>query len=234
MTAGAIFGVGPGTAVVSVAATLAATGAFLIARCAWWLGDVRCSAAASVWRRAGGLDTGTRVTLARCCTAVCRHVARDRVLQYAASHPKFAAIDKAIGRDSLRVVFLLRLSPLLPLAASNYLFGVTSLDLRSYVIGSWLGMLPGTYAYVAAGGLILAGVRWSGHAKEERRARRALGLHPGGRGHRRGARRARAFFVFVLPVYPPNQAHRVPPPCSAQAHLDASCWKAGSKGLAGR
>ncbi len=33
MTAGAIFGVIPGTAVVSVAATLACAGAFLIARC---------------------------------------------------------------------------------------------------------------------------------------------------------------------------------------------------------
>lgn len=32
-----------------------------------------------------------------------------------------AAIDKAIGKDGLRVVLLLRLSPLLPLAASNYL-----------------------------------------------------------------------------------------------------------------
>ena len=84
-----------------------------------------------------------------------RYVARDRVQQYAKSHPKFAgnccclpprttclltvsfriltkyvsgspclpiqAIDQAIGKDGLRVVLLLRLSPLLPLAASNYL-----------------------------------------------------------------------------------------------------------------
>lgn len=111
MTAGAIFGVVPGTVVVSVAATLACTGAFLIAR----------------------------------------YVARDRVQQFAASNPKFAAIDKAIGRNGFRVVALLRLSPLLPLAASNYLYGLTSVDLGSYVLGSWLGMLPGTAAYVAAG-----------------------------------------------------------------------------------
>jgi uncharacterized membrane protein YdjX (TVP38/TMEM64 family) len=48
-------------------------------------------------------------------------------------------------------VTLLRLSPLLPLAVSNYLYGLTSVDLGSYVLGSWLGMLPGTYAYVTAG-----------------------------------------------------------------------------------
>ena len=29
--------------------------------------------------------------------------------------------------------------------------GLTSVDLGSYVLGSWLGMLPGTAAYVAAG-----------------------------------------------------------------------------------
>ena len=52
---------------------------------------------------------------------LCRYVARDRVQQFAASNPKFAAIDKAIGRNGFRVVALLRLSPLLPLAASNYL-----------------------------------------------------------------------------------------------------------------
>ncbi|PRW20703.1 TVP38 TMEM64 family membrane slr0305 isoform A [Chlorella sorokiniana] len=100
---------------------------------------------------------------------IARYVARDRVQQYAKNHPKFAAIDAAIGKDGLRVVLLLRLSPLLPLAASNYLYGLTSVDLRSYVLGSWLGMLPGTAAYVAAGryskellegGVSLEGAGW--------------------------------------------------------------------------
>jgi len=49
------------------------------------------------------------------------------------------------------VVTLLRLSPLLPLALSNYFYGLTSVDLASYVAGSWLGMLPGTVLYVIAG-----------------------------------------------------------------------------------
>ena len=111
MTAGVIFGVVPGTAVVSVAATIAATGAFLIAR----------------------------------------YVARDKIAALAEKNPKFAAIDRAIGKDGFRVVALLRLSPLLPLAASNYLYGLTSVDLASYVAASWAGMLPGTLAYVAAG-----------------------------------------------------------------------------------
>ncbi len=48
-----------------------------------------------------------------------------QVRKIAYKNQKFAAIDKAIGRDSLKFVTLLRLSPLLPLAASNYLYGLT-------------------------------------------------------------------------------------------------------------
>lgn len=74
-----------------------------------------------------------------------------QVARFAAKNKRFAAIDRAISRNGLKFVTLLRLSPLLPLAASNYLYGLTSVDLGSYVLGSWLGMLPGTYAYVTAG-----------------------------------------------------------------------------------
>ena len=81
--------------------------------------------------------------------------ARDRIQEIAQKNAKFKAIDRAIGRNSLKIVTLLRLSPLLPLALSNYLYGLTSVDLGSYVLGSWAGMLPGTIAYVAAGQLTL-------------------------------------------------------------------------------
>eukprot|EP00884_Botryococcus_braunii_P016004 jgi/Botrbrau1/3087/Bobra.0070s0073.1 len=124
MTAGAIFGTIPGTAVVSVASTLAAAISFLIAR----------------------------------------YLARDKVAAFAEKNPKFKAIDKAIGRNGFKVVTLLRMSPLLPLAASSYLYGLSSVDLGPYVLGSWLGMLPGTVAYVAAGtyGRMLLGAEGGG------------------------------------------------------------------------
>jgi len=82
---------------------------------------------------------------------IARYAARDKVLELAKGNKKFAAIDRAIGKDSFKVVLLLRLSPLLPLALSNYLYGLTSVSLGPYVLGSWLGMLPGTLAYVTAG-----------------------------------------------------------------------------------
>lgn len=85
---------------------------------------------------------------------VSRYLVRDRVLAWTRAGPwgkQFEAMDRALETNGFRVVFLLRLSPLLPFALSNYLYGLTSVDLRSYTLGSWLGMLPGTCAYVAAG-----------------------------------------------------------------------------------
>lgn len=82
---------------------------------------------------------------------IARYLARDRIVAMAKNNKKFLAIDKAIGEDSFRVVTLLRLSPLLPFSLGNYLYGLTSVKLLPYILGSWLGMLPGTWAYVSAG-----------------------------------------------------------------------------------
>lgn len=70
----------------------------------------------------------------------------QQIAKLAYKNKRFAAVDRAISRNGLKFVTLLRLSPLLPLAASNYIYGLTSVDLGSYVLGSWLGMLPGVCA----------------------------------------------------------------------------------------
>ncbi|CAM6048826.1 unnamed protein product [Sphagnum compactum] len=82
---------------------------------------------------------------------IARYLARDRILAMVKDNKKFLAIDKAIDKDGFRVVTLLRLSPLLPFSIGNYLYGLTSVKLLPYVLGSWLGLLPGTWAYVRAG-----------------------------------------------------------------------------------
>ncbi|KAK9162114.1 hypothetical protein Syun_003016 [Stephania yunnanensis] len=84
---------------------------------------------------------------------IARYFARERILKLVEGNKKFLAIDKAIGENGFRVVTLLRLSPLLPFSLGNYLYGLTSVKFVPYVLGSWLGMLPGTWAYVSAGAL---------------------------------------------------------------------------------
>jgi uncharacterized membrane protein YdjX (TVP38/TMEM64 family) len=80
-----------------------------------------------------------------------RTLFRDSISQMIATNPKFAALDRAVGREGFKIVLLARLSPVLPFNLLNYAFGLTPVALRNYVLASWIGMLPGTIAYVYVG-----------------------------------------------------------------------------------
>lgn len=83
-----------------------------------------------------------------------RTVARDWVATRIAGDARFAAIDAAIGRHGFRIVALLRLSPLVPFSVLNYALGLTRVRPRDFVLGSFVGMLPGTLLYVYLGSLV--------------------------------------------------------------------------------
>jgi len=74
---------------------------------------------------------------------ISRYLARPLVEGYMSKTPKFALIQKAISAEGVRIVFLLRLSPLIPFNISNYLYGLTRVPFAPYVAASWAGMLPG-------------------------------------------------------------------------------------------
>lgn len=80
-----------------------------------------------------------------------RYLARPAVERRILSNPKFAAVDAAIAAKGPRIVLLLRLSPLFPFALLNYGLSLTSVEFGPYVLASWIGMLPGTVAYVGLG-----------------------------------------------------------------------------------
>ena len=73
-----------------------------------------------------------------------RRLGRDWVRERIGGHERMRGVDGAIAREGLKVVLLLRLSPLIPYNALNYALSLTAVGLRDYVLGSWLGMLPGT------------------------------------------------------------------------------------------
>ena len=79
-----------------------------------------------------------------------RFVAREAVARRVERDPRFAAIDRAIGREGLRIVSLLRLSPIFPFSLLNYALGLTRVGLRDFLIAS-IGMIPGTLLYVYSG-----------------------------------------------------------------------------------
>jgi uncharacterized membrane protein YdjX (TVP38/TMEM64 family) len=81
-----------------------------------------------------------------------RYLARGWVAKKIEGNSKFRAIDKAVGKEGLKIVLLTRLSPIFPFNLLNYAYGVTGVSLKDYVIGS-VGMIPGTIMYVYIGSL---------------------------------------------------------------------------------
>ncbi|MGH7034491.1 MAG: TVP38/TMEM64 family protein, partial [Stellaceae bacterium] len=74
--------------------------------------------------------------------------------------PKIGPILLRAEAGGWRAVTMLRLIPVIPHSFSNYALGLTRLSLGGYAVGSFIGQLPMTIAYVsfgAAGGRIGSG-----------------------------------------------------------------------------
>lgn len=103
-----------------------------------------------------GLVKGTAYTLigatlgAAAAFLVARYVARGAIERKIAGNPKFAAIDRAVGREGFKIVALLRLSPVFPFNLLNYALGLTRVGFWEYFAAS-IAMLPGTLLYVYYG-----------------------------------------------------------------------------------
>ena len=82
---------------------------------------------------------------------IARFVAREKVETIAQRNDKFRQIDNAIGKQGAKLIFLLRLSPVIPFNLSNYLYGLTGVKFWPYLFASWIGMMPGTFLYVYIG-----------------------------------------------------------------------------------
>ena len=114
-----------------------------------------------------------------------RTVARDAIERRLAGNARFAAIDRAIGAEGRKIVFLLRMSPVFPFSLLNYALGLTRVSFADYAFAC-LGMLPGTVLYVYLGSL--AGEA-AGRRRASRRSYGRSGPRSGRDGGRHGAHR---------------------------------------------
>jgi uncharacterized membrane protein YdjX (TVP38/TMEM64 family) len=77
---------------------------------------------------------------------------------------RLGAVAAQIERGGWRAVAVLRLIPVIPHSLANYALGLTRLSLGAYALGSLLGQLPMTVAYVDLGAagerLMLGGANW--------------------------------------------------------------------------
>jgi uncharacterized membrane protein YdjX (TVP38/TMEM64 family) len=90
---------------------------------------------------------------ATCAFLVGRFFARQWVASKLSAMPRFSALDRAVGARGALVVLLTRLSPAFPFTLLNYALGLTQVPLKTYLLVSWLGMMPGTLLYVYLGSI---------------------------------------------------------------------------------
>ncbi|WP_433085725.1 TVP38/TMEM64 family protein [Dactylosporangium sp. CA-052675] len=78
-----------------------------------------------------------------------RLLGRDAVRWLAGG--RLDAFDARLTRHGIWAIVVARLIPVVPFTAVNYLAGVTSVRLRDFVLGTAVGILPATTAYVTVG-----------------------------------------------------------------------------------
>lgn len=81
---------------------------------------------------------------------IARYGARRAIEKKIAGNPKFAAIDGAVSKEGLKIVSLLRLSPVFPFNLLNYALGLTKVRFIDYLLACF-AMIPGTLLYVYYG-----------------------------------------------------------------------------------
>jgi len=128
-------------AVYAVATVLLAPGSIL---------TIGAGFAFGLWK--GFLAVSAGATLgASLAFLIGRFIARDKVEAIARRNETFREIDNAIGEEGAKLIFLLRLSPVIPFNLSNYFYGLTAVRFWPYALASWIGMMPGAFLYVYIG-----------------------------------------------------------------------------------
>ena len=108
------------------------------------------------------------------CYLLGRTVARKKVSKWISQRPHWEEFDRAVAKKGWKIVFLTRLSPIVPSNVLNYGFSLTKIDFWQYLFVSWLAMLPviGLYVYLASVGVNLL----SGNGNPKQIFASAIGL----------------------------------------------------------
>ncbi len=83
---------------------------------------------------------------------ISRAIGRPWLERRLMTHPRFFAIDRAIGGQGFKIVLLTRLCSLFPYDLMSYVFGLSEVPLSRYVLATWLGRLPEivVWAYIGS------------------------------------------------------------------------------------
>jgi uncharacterized membrane protein YdjX (TVP38/TMEM64 family) len=82
--------------------------------------------------------------------AIASPLSRSRLLRWLDRDPRVAAVRLAVAGEGAWVMFLLRLSPVIPFVLLNYALALSGVRYRDYLLAS-VGMLPAITMYVYYG-----------------------------------------------------------------------------------
>lgn len=85
---------------------------------------------------------------------IARYLGADRVVRRAG--PRLQRLNEGVASEGWRFVAFVRLVPLFPFNLLNYALGLTRISFVTYLLATWVFMLPGAFAYT-----------WLGHAGRE-------------------------------------------------------------------
>jgi uncharacterized membrane protein YdjX (TVP38/TMEM64 family) len=131
----------------------------LIALCGIVPASIGAITAGMIYGTAGGFMLCGPATLAGAVIGflLSRSLFRDAIAGALQHRPRMMRLNKAVSQEGWRLVCLLRISPVMPFAATSYALGLTSLGLREYLLGT-LASLPALFLYVLLGDLAGAGL----------------------------------------------------------------------------
>lgn len=78
-------------------------------------------------------------------------VDRGKFMQTLQTYKDTGKLITQLKKGQLGMIILCRLSPVLPFAVMNILFSMLKVDIKKYIWGSFIGMLPRTVIAIAAG-----------------------------------------------------------------------------------
>jgi uncharacterized membrane protein YdjX (TVP38/TMEM64 family) len=80
-----------------------------------------------------------------------RSLLHDLTLRWFGQHQLLIWLNRMVTGNPFWVVFFVRFAPISPFNLVNYLFGLTRISVWPYALGTFLGIMPGTFLYVCLG-----------------------------------------------------------------------------------
>jgi uncharacterized membrane protein YdjX (TVP38/TMEM64 family) len=87
------------------------------------------------------------------CFAITRSVGRTWVRRGILRSPALRLLEPAIEREGWKLILVTQLHPLFPTSLLNYLYGLTRIRFRTFMLWASIGRVPGLFLYVYLGTL---------------------------------------------------------------------------------